>query len=351
MTQVWRSLSKWAGRRIESKRDAEAVHKQWIAKTGIYRSSIQSKGKGWYVVYNPDSGPSGSLSNFIQDYLDDQYQRVTHHTWRNLSLFLTRFRDYCIGAKLYNIGDVRRRHVELFEQSIPSSNGATSRRRHLEAVRAAMNRAVDWELIEFNPAQRIRMPIDRGTKERRALTDPEISTIQREWPTPFREWSMLGIWAGLRRSEATYLAWDDVDLNQSTLVVTSKPEYDIQPKGRRYREDATPDPVVIVPWLSVALARLPRVGNFVFDTGQNEPLYHENTWYKNVRRLAAASGMAGVTPHVFRHTYCTKLALSGVERAVLPKLARHLDSSTTDRYVHATLDDMRREILKLQPVH
>jgi integrase/recombinase XerD len=349
MSQTWRSLSKWAGRKIVSKVDAELTHRQWIAKTGLYRSSLQKNHGVWFVVYNPDSGPSGSLTNFIQDYLDDQYKHVTRHTWRNLSLFLTRFRDYCVAQKLYNIGDIKRRHVEQFGDQLPESNGPVSRRRHLESVRAALNRAVDWEIIEFNPAQRIRMPIDRATHERRALEDSEIVTIQRDWPTPFREWSMLGIWAGLRRSEATYLAWTDVDLGVGTIAVTSKKDFEFQPKGTRYR-DGSPDVVAVVPWLLVALAPLPRVGRFVFDDGQDQPLYHENTWYKNIVRLAAASGMVGVTPHVFRHTFCTRAALSGVERTVLAKIARHHDASTTDRYVHSTLIDQRRELGKLSPV-
>ncbi len=349
MAQSWRSLSKWAGRRIASEKDAAAVHQRWIAETGVYPSSIQLNRGNWYVVYNPENTKSGSLSNFIQDYLDDQYKHVTHHTWRTIRLFLTRFRDYCAAAKLYNIGDIKRRHVELFGDQLPASNGPISRRRHLEAVRAALNRAVDWELIEFNPAQRIRMPIDRATHERRALEDSEIVIIERDWPTPFREWSMLGIWAGLRRAEATYLAWDDIDLSGGTIAITAKPDFEFQPKGTRYR-DGSPDIVPMVPWLAVALAPLPRAGRFVFDSGADSPLYHENTWYKNVRRLATRHAMPGVTPHVFRHTFCTKLALAGIERAVLPKIARHLDPSTTDRYVHATMSDVRREILKLSPV-
>lgn len=60
--------------------------------------------------------------------------------------------------------------------------------------------------------------------------------------------------------------------------------------------------------------------------------------------------MAHVSPHVFRHTFCTKLALAGVNRAVMPTIARHLDPQTTDQYIHATLQDARRELEKLRPV-
>lgn len=351
--KVWRSLSEFAGKPVQSRRDAEAWLKRWIARTGISTAFLQSKtrpgGTWWYVVYSENMARTG-IGAFVKDYLEDARRRMTADTHKNTRLYLSRFDEFCRANQLKRLDQVTRRDMERFGATLPDHLSPVSIRRHLEAVRAALNRAMIWDMIRANPAAGVEMPPNRDTTIRRALTDDEIRVIQSDWRTPIREWSMLCLWAGLRRAEATFLAWDDLDLRAGLLAVTAKPDFKFSPKGTRYR-DGSPDLIPLVPWLVEVIDPLPRSGRFVFDRGTNRPLKNVDRWYDSVRREAARSGLApDVTPHAFRHTYCTRLALAGVNRAVLPTLARHLDATTTDRYVHAALEDARRELRKLQPV-
>lgn len=351
--QIWRSLSKWANRPVVSKREAENLHQRWIAESGIHPSSLHLVRGHWYVIYGAKS--SRAILQFTEDYLADLQSRVTAETMRVTKYYLRTWGEFCAGQRIAKLSDLNRKHIEQFRDSLTVE--PSSRRRHLQAIRAALNIAVDWDLIEYNPAQRVKMPVDRTTYEPRILSDREIRIVQTDWPTPVREWAMLGIWAGLRRRELVYIAWSDIDMGDSKIAVTAKPEFDFQPKGTRYR-DGRPDQIPLVPWLGDALESYRNVVSgektpaprFVFDSGSNAPLWHPDTWYKKVRRLAKSSGMHDLTPHVFRHTFCTKLALAGVNRSVMPTLARHLDPQTTDRYIHASFADARREIAKLKPV-
>ncbi len=44
----------------------------------------------------------------------------------------------------------------------------------------------------------------------------------------------------------------------------------------------------------------------------------------------------GAHPHTLRHTFCTKLATKGTDRATIKELAGHQQTSTTDIYIHAS---------------
>lgn len=61
-----------------------------------------------------------------------------------------------------------------------------------------------------------------------------------------------------------------------------------------------------------------------------------------VAKHARAAGIPDQlrTPHVLRHTFCTRLAEKGVAIDVIRDLARHRDIRTTQRYIHVT--DQRR---------
>jgi integrase/recombinase XerD len=345
--QKWRSLSKHFNRRIRAEKDAENALKIWIAETGIANATLQWHNGSPCAVYQDWSGPSQSIASFIDQYLEAQFDRVTSETHRHIQTYLGHFLNFAAAEGFRRLSDIRRRDLERYVSTAPGN--PRTKRHYLNAVRAALNTALRWELIEYNPAVAIPVPVDRHTRARRCLSDVEIRTITGSWPSPEREFALIGIWAGLRLGEIRHLAWDDINLQDGSLLVTAKPEFAFSPKGTRYR-DGSPDTVLLVPWLIDLLSDLPRIGRFVFDRGDDRPLWSAWTWEKRVARAAQGAAMVHVSPHVFRHTYCTKLALAGINRALWPQLARHLDAQTTDQYVHATMEDARRELGKLQPV-
>lgn len=345
--QKWQSLSKFFNRKIRAPKDAEQALKVWTAKTGITNATLQWHKGSPQAVWQDHSLPSQTISGFVAEYLEAQQDRVAPEYYRHLETYLSHWLNFCQASGFRGLPDIGRRDMERYVASAPGS--ARTKRHYLNAVRAALNAALRWRLIEYNPAVAIPLPVDRHTRARRVLSDDEIRTIADRWESPEREFALIGIWAGLRLGELRHLAWEDIDLARGELQISAKIELGFSPKGTRYR-DGRPDVVLVVPWLAEVLDDLPRVGRFVFDRGDDHPLWSAWTWQKRITAAAQAHGMTHISPHVFRHTFCTKLALAGVNRAVMPTIARHLDAQTTDQYIHATLQDARREMEKLKPV-
>ena len=58
--------------------------------------------------------------------------------------------------------------------------------------------------------------------------------------------------------------------------------------------------------------------------------------------------LAGLTPHILRHTYATQVVVSGVDLAQLKTLLGHTDIKTTQRYLHPSVDDLAASIGKIK---
>lgn len=69
-----------------------------------------------------------------------------------------------------------------------------------------------------------------------------------------------------------------------------------------------------------------------------DPKAFERLMAKHARAAGLPDELA--TPHVLRHTFCTRLAEAGRDIDVIRDLARHRDIRTTQRYIHVT--DQRR---------
>lgn len=58
-----------------------------------------------------------------------------------------------------------------------------------------------------------------------------------------------------------------------------------------------------------------------------------------------------ITPHVCRHTFCTKMAKAGMNPAKLKYIMGHSSMDITfDTYTHLQVDDVREEMLKMVEV-
>lgn len=107
------------------------------------------------------------------------------------------------------------------------NSGRPAARRTLLLIRSAASQvfglAVDNRIIEYNPADAVKVPAGAPQEHRRALTDKEQQWIIN---TPHRAQrpAMIMMYAGLRRGELIPLTWGDIDLYGRTISVNKSVE-------------------------------------------------------------------------------------------------------------------------------
>ena len=70
--------------------------------------------------------------------------------------------------------------------------------------------------------------------------------------------------------------------------------------------------------------------------------------YNDIRRVQ----MSNITPHAFRHTYCTNQARAGMNPKTLQYLMGHSNISVTmNVYTHLRFDDAKDEMVRLEELN
>ena len=85
--------------------------------------------------------------------------------------------------------------------------------------------------------------------------------------------------------------------------------------------------------LAAILQPMRQINGFII--GGQEPIT-ETAFKRTWERIGKQINLFGATPHVFRHTYITLAASSGVDVKTLQSIAGHSDiKMTLERYAHA----------------
>ena len=151
---------------------------------------------------------------------------------------------------------------------------------------------------------------------------------------------------GARISEAVGLDIDDIDLEQSAVLLTGKgSKQRIVPLGSFAR-------AAVEDYLSVARPTLTAVagsGPAVFLNARGGRLSRQSAWTVLTRAAARAGVDADVSPHTLRHSFATHLLDGGADVRVVQELLGHASVTTTQIYTLVTIDKLRETYAASHP--
>ena len=222
--------------------------------------------------------------------------------------------------------------------------------RHVHTtLKRALQQAVRWRLLPFNPADAVDPPKCEQA-EVQVLDDDQVKALLRAAEgTGFYAPIVLTLNTGLRRGELLALRWRDVSLDRGELAVRQSLEQTRAglrfkpPKTRRSRRTIT------VPATAVAILRGHRLQqmqermqlgfgrdklDLVFGRQDGEP-QNPRTFSKHFAALARRAGLEAITFHGLRHTHITMLLRQNVHPKVASERAGHSSVAITlDVYSH-----------------
>lgn len=227
--------------------------------------------------------------------------------------------------------------------------------------------AIDNRVVDYNPADRAKVPAGSGKQVRRALTDEE-QTMIRSLPHRAQTAAMIMMYAGLRRGELLALTWDDIDLDASTITVNKTLEFvSGKPQIKNSPKTEAGNRVVTIPEiLAEYLRNVPHTTSIVCPNASGKYMSAtawNKLWKSYIIDLnityGAAAGMSKHNPHgipisidftahCLRHTYATLLYKAGVDVLTAQYLLGHADVQTTlGIYTHLDAKLKQRGLDKL----
>lgn len=252
------------------------------------------------------------------------------------------------------LGSIRRIDVKAWAAEMKAAGvGPSTIQRAVHLFSASLGAAVDAEILEFNPANRIKL--SKGAlAEARFLEPDEYESIREQLPTEFDQLvSDFLLDTGVRWSELAGLHRNRVDFKRKTIrIVETFSEtggtIKAYPKGKRLRDIPMSDRLAKA--LKARFDEIPaatdcgvphRAGRcrsgLVFTTPSGTPLRNSN-WAPIWREAVKASEVDHARPYDLRHTFASWLLQDGVSLDEVRQLLGHLSTQTTAIYAHLEKD-------------
>ena len=233
---------------------------------------------------------------------------------------------------------------------------------HHRLLRAMLHKAIYWQLLVSNPAERVQPP--KAMKPKRRYYDDEQCKILLENLTELSEEQIkykvaiiLTIFTGVRLGELMGLEWQDVDfktgivsINRSSQYLADKGVFTKTPKTESsIREVAIPDFVVSLLeeyklWYDEQksfYSELWTNSNRLFVQADGKPM-HPSTISKWFVKYVAQIGLPVINFHGLRHTNATLLISQNIDVAVVAARLGHAQITTTfNFYVHPIISHNR----------
>lgn len=233
---------------------------------------------------------------------------------------------------------------------------------HHRLLRAMLHKAIYWQLIVSNPAERVQPP--KAMKPKRKHYDDEQCKILLENLTELGEEQIkykvaiiLTVFTGVRLGELMGLEWQDVDfktgivsINRSSQYLADKGVFTKTPKTESsIREVAIPDFVVSLLeeyklWYNdqkLFYDELWTNSNRLFVQADGKPM-HPSTISKWFVKYVAQIGLPVINFHGLRHTNATLLISQNIDVAVVAARLGHAQITTTfNFYVHPIISHNR----------
>lgn len=237
------------------------------------------------------------------------------------------------------------------------------------AAKQIFQLAIDSRIMDYNPANNIKIPKNTELPERRAL-----SAEERQWiidtPDFMQTAAMIMTFAGLRRGELLALLWTDIDLDNKTINVCKAAEV---VSGKFVTKQMTKTEagmrIVYIPQLLADyLKTVDRRNNlYVFPAPEGGSFYTKTwnrKWDSYISKLNEKYGdfsgfilkegdklpivIPAFTAHWCRHTFITMLYLAGVDVLTAKEQAGHNDIRTTmSIYTHLDTKYKQKNMDKL----
>ena len=234
---------------------------------------------------------------------------------------------------------------------------------HHRLLRAMLHKAVYWQLIVANPAERVQPP--KARKPKRKSYDDEQTKILLEnlellssEDTKYKVAIILTVFTGVRLGELMGLEWQDVDFKNGIISINRSSQYladmgvftKVPKTESSIREIAIPEFIISLLeeyklWYEEQKSiygELWTDSDRLFVQADGKPM-HPSTISKWFVKYVGQIGLPVINFHGLRHTNASLLVAQNIDIAVVSARLGHAQISTTlDFYVHPLLSHNRK---------
>lgn len=265
------------------------------------------------------------------EYLE-KHSKVHKRSWAYDEREVNKFLKHWFKRK---ISSIEKAEVERLHAKVGKDNGIYQANRLLERIRSIFNKASDWGWGGVNPATGIKKFRE---KSRDRFLQPEelprfFEALANEPNEAARDFFMISLLAGARKSNTLAMRWDEIDFHRATWRIALTKNDD-------------PQIVHLSPQAMEILKerKLHSLSPWVFPGGGASG--HLADPKKAWMRILKEAGIADLRIHDLRRTLGSWQAATGANSYIIGKSLGHRSQQSTAVYARLNLDPVRDSVNK-----
>jgi len=165
---------------------------------------------------------SSDYSKYIENNFSPSYLRSVTLAFNHLSKFFGNNRA---------LNNISIKNAEDFKHHL-MKNAPLGYKIYLRNLKAAFNKAVDWEMISFNPFSKIKISQSQQSKPIYLNNKDLDKLLNHTKSESLRKLFLFAFYSGCRLGEIVNLKWKHIDFNKKLLTIGDD---DLQTKNRKTR--------------------------------------------------------------------------------------------------------------------
>lgn len=262
------------------------------------------------------------------------HAKIFKQSWPQDVKYIDRYIRPIFGNRAAS--SIKRGEIELWHKNF---NGTFLANRVLALICSIFNKGIEWELIENNPAKRIK----KFPEPQRELFIPQqdlnifFDTLSKS-PNYFRAALTFILLTGVRKKECRTLKWEDIAGNI------------IQVKNRKNKRDLF---IPITETIHTLLESVNNKGEYIFTNKGEEQSDYRRQW-DNLRDRLKHKNFLNRKQLKFndlRRTVGSYLGQNGANAKLIGEILGQTSIQSTQRYIRFQLEHVKTEIDKLPTIN
>lgn len=282
--------------------------------------------------------PALSLKDYLEGEFTDWQKTHSKHGERDTRRLVATLGR--LGSS--KLGKLTHRKIDRWKIDRASIVKPATLNRELASLKSALNRAVEWSLLDENPAKHVKAIKDDAGKRARYLDKKERKRLHKALKaceSPYLPVMVnLILHTGLRRGEVFSLCWEDIDLDAPILHVRAANAKSSKDRYIPLNKNAV---TLLKGW------RL-RSGNREGLVFRNPAGYQLRDIKRQWIKLMKAAEISDFRFHDLRHDFASRLVQASVDLYRVKDLLGHSTITLTERYSHLQPRHLLDAVQKLE---
>ncbi len=222
--------------------------------------------------------------------------------------------------------------LEIF--NCMSKRGTYGANRFFDTLKAIFNKAIEWDLLDKNPANGIKKHKEISRDRYITLEEKEqfLKAVEEDEDQQTKDFVLLALYTGARKGNILSMSWENIDFGNKTWYIPDTKNGD--PRNAVLTDDA----------IEILERRKKEAkGLWVFPSDTSKSGHFQEP-RKGWARIVKRSGLKNLRIHDLRRTCGSWMAINGASPYIIGKALNHKDPKSTAIYARLNQDPVREHL-------